>query len=50
MRSDGFVDRSGSALQSYLFGSQYRYENVTWRLLTFSGSERTQQAWWGIPE
>lgn len=50
MRSDGFVDRSGSALQSYLFGAQYRYENVTWRLLTFSGSERTQQAWYGIPE
>ena len=50
MRSDGFVDRSGSALQSYLFGAQYRHENVTWRMLTFSGSERTQQAWWGIPE
>ncbi len=50
MRSDGFVDRSGSALQSYLFGAQYRQANATWRLLTFSGSERTQQAWWGIPE
>lgn len=50
MRSNGFVDRSGSGLQSYLFGAQFRHENLTWRLLTFSGSERTQQAWWGIPE
>jgi iron complex outermembrane receptor protein len=50
MRSDGMIDRSASQLQSYLFGAQYRYQNLTWRLLHFAGSERTQQAWYGIPE
>ncbi len=50
MRSDGFVDRSGSQLQSYLFGAQYRLQAFTWRLVNFAGSERTQQAWYGIPE
>ena len=50
MRSDGFVDRSGSALQSYLFGAQYRQSAFTWRLVHFAGNERTQQAWFGIPE
>ncbi|MGA1380636.1 MAG: TonB-dependent receptor [Schleiferiaceae bacterium] len=50
MGSDGFVDRSGSRLQSYLFGAQYRLPEFTWRLLHFAGSERTHQAWWGIPE
>ena len=50
MGSDGMVDRSGSRLQSYLFGAQYRLPEFTWRLLHFAGSERTQQAWYGIPE
>ncbi|MEY3712373.1 MAG: hypothetical protein RL104_1156, partial [Bacteroidota bacterium] len=50
MGSQGFVDRSGSRLQSYLFGAQYRLQSYTWRLLHFAGSERTQQAWYGIPE
>jgi iron complex outermembrane receptor protein len=50
MRSDGFVDRSGSALQSYLFGAQYHRSTFTWRLVHFAGNERTQQAWYGIPE
>ncbi len=50
MGSQGFVDRSGSRLQSYLFGAQYRLPSYTWRLLHFAGSERTQQAWYGIPE
>ena len=50
MRSNGMIDRSASQLQSYLFGAQYRYQNLTWRLLHFAGSERTEQAWYGIPE
>ena len=50
MGSKGFVDRSESALQSYLIGAQYRLPDFTWRMLHFAGSERTHQAWYGVPE
>lgn len=50
MQSTGFVDRSAVDLTSYLISGQVRFEEGYIRLVHFSGQERTQQAWWGIPE
>jgi len=50
MQSNGFVDRSSVDLSSYLVSGEYREKNGFIRLVHFSGNERTQQAWWGIPE
>lgn len=50
IRSNGYVDRSGVEQNGYLLGLKYYEENATMRLVHFSGHERTQQAWWGIPE
>ena len=50
LQSQGFIDRSAMDLNSYLVSGQYKTTNATVRLVHFSGSERTQQAWYGIPE
>ena len=50
MESMGFVDRSAVDLSSYLISGQIRFQDGYIRLVHFSGEERTQQAWWGIPE
>lgn len=50
LQSQGFIDRSAMNLNSYLVGGQYKTTNATFRLVHFSGNERTQQAWYGIPE
>ena len=48
--SDGFVDRSDSDLKSfYLLGAWFG-ERTSVRLVTFSGQERTMQAWNGVPK
>ncbi len=46
--SDGYLDRSASDLKSYFFQFYYKNENRHIKLLTFSGKEVTQQAWYGI--
>lgn len=50
MKSNGFVDRSSVDLTSYLISGEVRLSGGYLRLVHFSGEERTQQAWWGIPE
>ncbi|HAC15127.1 MAG TPA: TonB-dependent receptor [Bacteroidetes bacterium] len=48
--SDGFIDRATSDLSSW-YGSASRYgERDLLKINIFSGSERTYQAWNGIPE
>ncbi|MDO7661232.1 MAG: TonB-dependent receptor, partial [Schleiferiaceae bacterium] len=49
MQSEGFVDRSSSKLNSYLFAMAYREGNQSIRYVHFNGHEVSQQAWWGIP-
>jgi iron complex outermembrane recepter protein len=47
--SDGFIDRAFSNLHSYYLSGGYYSENTIIKLITFSGKERTYQAWNGIP-
>jgi iron complex outermembrane recepter protein len=48
--SDGFIDRAESDLSSwYLSASRYS-KNDLLKIVAFSGSERTYQAWNGVPE
>ena len=49
IQSDGFVDRASADLQSYYFSGQYASGKNNLKFITFSGKERTYQAWAGIP-
>ena len=48
IRSDGYIDRASSDLKSYFLQGTYVDENTLIKALTFGGSERTYQAWYGI--
>ena len=48
IKSDGYIDRSGSNLRSYFLQGIYRDENTLVKLLNFAGHEITDQAWYGI--
>ncbi|WP_300439664.1 TonB-dependent receptor [Christiangramia sp.] len=48
IRSDGYIDRASSDLKSYFLQGTYVDENTLVKALTFGGSERTYQAWYGI--
>lgn len=48
IRSDGYIDRANSDLKSYFLQGTYVDENTLVKALTFGGSERTYQAWYGI--
>ena len=48
IRSDGYIDRASSDLKSYFLQGSYVDENTLIKALTFGGSERTYQAWYGI--
>lgn len=50
IQSDGYIDNSGSKLKSYFLSGAYYGKNSLIRLHVFSGTERTQQAWNGVPE
>ena len=47
--SDGYIDRASSDLKSFFLQSTYLMENSAIRALMFEGSERTYQAWNGVP-
>jgi iron complex outermembrane recepter protein len=47
--SDGFIDRAFSKLNSYYLSGGYYSDNTIVKLITFSGKEKTYQAWNGIP-
>lgn len=48
--SDGYVDRATSDLKSYYFATNFEKGNTGMRFITFSGREKTYQAWNGISE
>jgi iron complex outermembrane receptor protein len=50
IKSDGFVDRAASDLQSFHLSGAYLKPKTSLRLNVFSGKEKTYQAWNGIPE
>ncbi len=50
IQSDGYVDRASSDLKSYYLSGQYLDKKNSLRLITFSGKEKTYQAWGGIPK
>lgn len=50
VESDGYIDRAASNLKSYYFSASYRDENTLLKGITFSGKEKTYQAWYGVHE
>ncbi len=50
IKSDGFIDRSASDLKSYFLSGAYHGKKDLLTVNVFSGSEKTYQAWNGIPE
>ncbi len=48
--SDGYVDRASSDLQAFYISGAYIGEKSSLRLNVFSGKEKTDQAWNGVPE
>ena len=50
INSDGYIDRGSARLRSYYFSAARLTEKSSLRFITFSGTERTYQAWNGVPE
>ena len=50
IHSDGYIDRAFSNLKSYYLSAGYYGKKTTLKLITFSGFERTYQAWEGVPK
>ncbi|MGV8877413.1 MAG: TonB-dependent receptor [Sphingobacteriaceae bacterium] len=50
IQSDGYIENAGSKLKSYFLSGAYYGKSSLIRLNVFSGTERTQQAWNGVPE
>jgi iron complex outermembrane recepter protein len=48
--SDGFIDRATSDLKSFFLSAAYYNANTSVRFNIISGTEKTYQAWNGIPE
>ena len=50
IQSDGFIDRATSDLKSANLTAAKYWEKSVFKTNIMLGSERTYQAWWGIPE
>lgn len=50
IKSDGYVDRASSDLQSLYLSGLYLGKNSSLKLKFFTGREKTYQAWYGIPD
>ena len=50
IRSNGYIERAKSHLQSYYFSTAYIADKTTLRLNAFTGKEKTYQAWNGVSE
>ncbi|SHI66689.1 iron complex outermembrane recepter protein [Hymenobacter daecheongensis DSM 21074] len=50
IKSDGYMNRAASDLKSYYFAAGYQQKNTLLKFITFSGREKTYQAWNGVPE
>lgn len=48
--SDGYIDRAFSDLKSYYFSAGYHGKTGMLKFITFSGQEKTYQAWNGLEE
>jgi iron complex outermembrane receptor protein len=49
IKSEGFIDRASSNLRSYYAAAGYYSTKDIVKFITFGGSEKTYQAWNGIP-
>lgn len=50
IKSDGYIDRAFSDLKSLYFSGGYYGDKTMLKFVTFSGKEKTYQAWDGVPE
>lgn len=50
IRSDGFVDRAFSNMQSWYLSAGYSARKWNLKMLAFGGKEHTYQSWWGVPK
>ncbi|KQB99656.1 TonB-dependent receptor [Pedobacter sp. Hv1] len=50
IKSDGYIDRASSNLKSFFFSGAYYGKKDLLRVNVFSGTEKTYQAWNGVPE
>lgn len=50
VKSDGFIDRAASDLKSYFLSGAWYGKKDLLRVNIFAGTEKTYQAWNGIPE
>nr|WP_317130143.1 TonB-dependent receptor [Pedobacter hiemivivus] len=50
IKSDGFVDRSAADLKSFFLSGAYHGKTDLLRINVFGGTEKTYQAWSGVPE
>ncbi|HVG42186.1 MAG TPA: TonB-dependent receptor, partial [Chitinophagaceae bacterium] len=48
IRSNGYIDRAKSNLQSFYFSTAYLSDKTTLRFNAFTGKEKTYQAWYGV--
>lgn len=49
INSDGYIDRSSSDLKSFYLSGGYYGKRTALKAIAFSGSEKTYQAWNGVP-
>src|SRR5690606_4865978 len=50
IKSDGYIDRAWSDLQSFFLSGAWHGENSLLRANVFGGKEKTYQAWYGTPQ
>lgn len=50
IKSDGFIDRGSADLRSYYLSAARVTDKSSLQFVSFSGSEVTYQAWYGVPE
>jgi outer membrane cobalamin receptor len=48
--SEGYIDIASVKLLSYYTSAAYYGKNTIIKFITFSGKEKTYQAWWGVPQ
>jgi iron complex outermembrane recepter protein len=49
IKSDGYVDRAASDLQSFYLSGLYLFKNGSLKAKLMTGKEKTYQSWYGIP-
>jgi len=50
IKSDGYIDRASSNLSAFQFNMDYSYKKYNMQFVTFGGTEKTYQSWFGTPE